>query len=82
MILDEPNRPPEFSELSRTPRNATSVDDVMVCCTVRDDSGVRAVWLAYRATAGNYSRQLMNITGPDRCIGRIPRQPTGSAVEY
>lgn len=82
VVLNEPNRPPEFSEFSQSPRNATSADDVMICCTVSDDSGVRAAWLAYRSAAGNFTRLLMNITGPDRFIGRVPRQPAYSTVEY
>lgn len=82
VILDVPNRPPELSDLSRSPLNATSRDDVIICCTVRDDSAVRAVRLAYRASAGNYTKLAMNLTGADRYICSIPRQPVTATVDY
>jgi len=81
-VIAEPNGPPEISDVSRTPQNVTSVDDVLVSAGVSDDRGVRNITLAYRAGDGAFSRARMNSTGVGRYTSSIPRQPVNVTVDF
>lgn len=81
-VIAESNDYPKIHDVSRTPVNATPVDDVLVSANVSDDHGVKEVTLAYLPVEGTFVRVRMNSNGTGAYTSRIPRQPEGFTVNY
>ncbi|MEM2050279.1 MAG: hypothetical protein QXI87_00050 [Thermoproteota archaeon] len=80
LVLDD--IPPAISNTTQQPKEVTFMEDVSITCTVTDKgTGVRSVWISYRAGAagGNLTAKPV---GLNTYSVKIPRQPPFTTVSY
>ncbi|MEM3712367.1 MAG: hypothetical protein QXR97_02360 [Thermoproteota archaeon] len=74
--------PPAISNMTRSPREATFMEDVNITCIVTDrGTGVKTVWVSY-SSGGLTQNVTAKPVGSHKYSAIIPRQPPLTTVSY